>query len=335
MKRECLNIIAERKTYTVKIIHNLVYAAPHGKPLYIDLYLPEEINKPVPVIIWLHGGGWKLGDRYLGPDLSRYFAQFGYAMASIEYRLSGEAKFPAQIYDVKAAIRWIRSVSSEYNLDSYRICLWGSSSGGHLAALAGITGSRAFASSEDDNSHSVEVQAIIVGYPPVDFLQLDAQRNIVGKKSTDQESIQLPENMRAASPDSFESQFLGAPIETIPEKVRKANPIMYIQEGMPPFLIMHGLNDLAVSHHQSTLLYNELVEKNNEATLVLLEGHGHGFLNCNEFYKEPVTVKVQTSIYGKPEEVKECQLVALDVIESFFRKHLFGKKDIEENRNKS
>ncbi len=126
--------------YDVKVMADLEFAAPNGKPLLLDLYLPVGVDKPLPVIVWLHGGGWRIGDRKLGPDFRVRFAERGYAMASIEYRLSGEALFPAQIHDVKAAIRWLRSVANEYGLDSGHIGLWRSSAGGHLAALAGTTG---------------------------------------------------------------------------------------------------------------------------------------------------------------------------------------------------
>ncbi len=124
----------------VTIHRDLVYASPHGKPLLADLYLPRQPPARLPVIVWLHGGGWRLGDRRLAPDLQRYFAQEGFAMASIEYRLSGEASFPAAVEDVKTAVRWLRASTDAYGLDAKRIGLWGSSSGGHLAALAALSG---------------------------------------------------------------------------------------------------------------------------------------------------------------------------------------------------
>lgn len=124
----------------VRVITDLVFAAPGGKSLLADLYLPENAKTPPPVILWLHGGAWRVGDRRLAPDLKRFFAARGFAMASIEYRLTGEAIFPAQLHDVKTAIRWLRSVASQYGFDGERIGVWGSSAGGHLAALTALTG---------------------------------------------------------------------------------------------------------------------------------------------------------------------------------------------------
>src|SRR5262245_39122988 len=125
---------------SVEFIADLVYTSPNGQPQLLDLYLPVDRLGLLPVIIWLHGGGWRHGDRRLCPNLSRYFAERGFAMASIDYRLSGEATFPAQVHDVKAAIRWIRAHAEVYGLDSQRLGLWGSSAGAHLGALVALTG---------------------------------------------------------------------------------------------------------------------------------------------------------------------------------------------------
>lgn len=311
----------------VKVIPDLVYISRNGAPLYVDLYLPEGFKTPLPVIVWLHGGGWKIGDRKLGPNLSRYFAASGFAMASIEYRLSSEAKFPAQVHDVKAAIRWIRSVAGKFGLDRNRIGLWGSSSGGHLAALAGITGTGLLEEEEIVNGgYSCDVQAVVDGYGPVNFLQMDAQRKPIAELPDDPESVQLPKNMLAASPDSFESQLLGAPIETVPEKVMEASPVTYVKNGTPPFLIMHGVNDTAVPVQQSQYLYEKLAEKGNEATLILIEGVGHGFLNKDDFgMNSSLKATIQTTINGNSDKLTECLSVGFGTIETFFRKHLMDK----------
>ena len=120
----------------IRRIDDLVYASPEGKPLLADLYLPGGAGEPPPAIVWLHGGGWRFGDRRLAPDLSRYFASSGFAMASIDYRLSREAVFPAQLHDVRAAIRWLRGNAARFGIDADRIGLWGASAGGHLAVWA-------------------------------------------------------------------------------------------------------------------------------------------------------------------------------------------------------
>lgn len=285
----------------VTIHRDLRYANPHGKQLLADLYLPKQDAARLPVIVWLHGGGWRLGDRRLAPDLQRYFAQAGFAMASIEYRLSGEAIFPAAVEDVKTAVRWLRASADTYGLDPARIGLWGSSSGGHLAALAALSGPGVFESPASEYSgYSSEVQAVMDGYGPVDFLEMDAQRTAAGVVSDDPESVKLPKDLRSNSADSFESLFLGAPITTCRDLVRQANPVTYARASAPPFLIMHGLADSAVPAKQSELLYEALAaHAGNEVTLGLITGLGHGFLNRNHLDDGPKrTIELRGLTYG-------------------------------------
>ncbi|MEH7098297.1 alpha/beta hydrolase [Neobacillus vireti] len=313
-----------KERFEVKVIPDLEFAAPNGKPLLLDLYLPIGTDGTVPVIIWLHGGGWRIGDRKLGPNLSVRFAECGFAMASIEYRLSSEATFPAQIHDVKAAIRWLRSAANEYGLDSGNIGLWGSSAGGHLAALAGTTGFGSLEGLElETQGFSSEVQAVVDGYGPIDFLQLDVDSEVT--PSDDPESNRLNSVQRHTDPDSPESRLLGAPILTVPELVRNANPITYIDNKVPPFLILHGVNDTAVPVHQSELLYRALIENGNEAELCLIEGLGHAFFNKNNLDEQPLAVTLRKAEAGKPEQVMISEARIFELVESFFRRHLFVK----------
>src|SRR4051812_17355806 len=138
------------------VVRDLEYARRPTGPLLLDLHLPARPVAPPPVVVWLHGGGWRKGDRSFAPDLDRYFAARGYAMANVEYRLSGDAIFPAQLDDVRAAVRWLRESAGEFGLDARAIGLWGSSAGGHLAALAATT-----ATADLDR-----VQAVVDGYGP-------------------------------------------------------------------------------------------------------------------------------------------------------------------------
>ncbi len=313
----------EQGAVVVEIIRDLVYAMPEGSPQRLDLYLPQEIERPLPVIIWIHGGGWRFGSRHLAPDLSRYFAERGFAMASIDYRLSSEATFPAQIHDVKAAIRWVRAVADQYGLDGEHIALWGSSAGGHLAALAGTTGSGTLEGESIEHAEqSSDVQAVVDGYGPTDFLQQDEHRDPTGAPSDDPESIQLSPGKRSADPDSFESLLLGAPIQTRLDLVQQANPITYVRSGMPPFLILHGLSDTAVPAHQSELLYEALAAAGNDVTLCLIKGLGHGFLNRNNFGEDgPRPVTIRSTQKGGLEQVADGAPVTFDIIEAFFRQH--------------
>ena len=312
------------KSFEVKVIPDLEFAAPDGKRLLLDLYLPLGSKGSVPVIVWIHGGGWRIGDRKLGPDFRVRFAERGYAMASIEYRLSGEAIFPSQIHDVKAAIRWLRSVAHEYDLDSAKIGLWGSSAGGHLAALAGTTGFGRLEGLESGNPHfSSDVQAVVDGYGPTDFLQMeDCSWDV---PSDDPETNRLNPVQRHTDPDSPESRLLGAPILTVPDLVRDANPITYIDNKVPPFLILHGKDDFAVPVRQSELLYEALADQGNEATLCLIEGLGHAFLNKNDLDEQPLEVTLHKAGRGEQERIETGRKRIFELVESFFRRHLLEK----------
>ena len=265
----------------VTVVRDLQFAAPDGRPLLADLHLPNLPAEPAPAIVWIHGGGWRSGNRRLGPDLSRFFAAANFAMVAIDYRLSGRATFPAQIEDVKTAIRWVKSVASEYRIDAKRIGLWGASSGGHLASLAALTGDDRFTPADAPwREHSSAVQAVVDGYGPIDFLQMDAHRPAPGTRSEDPDSLLLPRlDMRSEDADSYESLLMGAPIATCPQRVREASPLTYVHPGAPPFLIMHGTSDTTVAPQQSELLFEALSRHGNDATLVLVESLGHGFFN--------------------------------------------------------
>ncbi|MCM3725759.1 alpha/beta hydrolase [Neobacillus cucumis] len=310
--------------HSVEIITDLVYAEINGRQLLADIYLPRLKKEPLPVIIWLHGGGWRFGDRKLGPDFTRYFASKGFAMVSIDYRLSDEDTFPAQIHDVKTAIRWVKTIAAEYGLDGNKIGLWGSSAGGHLAALAAITEPNQFIGENPLYSEMTsEVQAVAIGYGPINFLQIDEQRELYGISEEDPESVHIPKDKKTTDPDSFESLFLGAPILTCPERVKEANPLTYVKSGLPPFLIMHGLSDIAVPAHQSKLLYQELADKKNNVSLYLINGLGHGFLNRTNLDEGGPRISTYYASKNEVEEiVEEMDLLIFNTIEDFFRREL-------------
>jgi len=146
--------LTELAPHDVELSADLVYSHAGGRPRLLDLYLPRGAARALPVIVWLHAGGWRSGDRKQAPDLSRHFAMQGFAMASIDYRLSREATFPAQLHDVKAAVRWLRTHAERLGLDGRRIGLWGSSAGGHLATFAALTPADPGSESESLESES-------------------------------------------------------------------------------------------------------------------------------------------------------------------------------------
>lgn len=271
----------------VKRIDDLVYSSQHGRPLLADLYLPEEPPRPLPVVLYLHSGGWLRGDRRTCPDLARFFAERGIAMLSIDYRLSDEAIFPAALDDVFAAIEWVRSEGPSHGLDPEHLGIWGASAGGHLASLAVLS------------EPETKVRCVVAAYPPVDFYQ-------------------LPE--RAFAADSYESRFLGAPIREVPELVAKANPVTYARPGAPPFLIVHGRNDKLVPLNQSELLYEALRAHGNQVTLSVIDGLNHAFLEDNNFDQGPPLRHLVRST-GR-DEPTEAPPFTFGTLESFFRRNL-------------
>lgn len=241
-------------------IHRDLAYVPDGHPRQkLDLYLPRA-DGPLPLVVYVHGGAFRAGDKSEGPPLE-YLAE-GYALAAINYRLSQHALFPAQIEDCKAAVRWLRAHAADYGLSPDRIAAGGTSAGGHLVAMLGTTGHVRELDVGEHLDVSSRVQAVLDYFGPTDFLQMDAHRP--------------PGGMVHDTLDSPESQLVGGPIQENPEKVARANPITYVTPEAPPFLIVHGDQDPLVPHHQSELLARALEKAGVPVTLYTVEGGGHG-----------------------------------------------------------
>ncbi|WP_419307615.1 alpha/beta hydrolase fold domain-containing protein [Chromohalobacter israelensis] len=321
MPRETATGLAPSTPPPVTQHSDIVFASPGGHELRVDLWVPEIGERP-PIILFLHGGGWKFGDRKLAPDLERFFARHGIAMASIDYRLSGVAPFPAAVEDVKTAIRWLKSVADEYGFDGERLGLWGSSAGAHLATLSVSAGPDRFRGEQHRYAgYSERVKAIVAGYGPTDFLRQDAYRDPTGKPSDDPESIQMPPGKRSADADSMESSFLGAPIEQVPERVATANPARYVRPGLPPMLLLHGLSDTAVPWQQSQLLFEALSEAGSPVILGLVDHLGHGFFNRNQL-DETGPYRVHFREGGSPGTVHTESRAIFPLVLDFFRHRL-------------
>jgi acetyl esterase/lipase len=243
-------------------LRDVEYAKVGNKSLKLDLYLPPKADDPLPVIVWVHGGAWLGGSKNdAGPTLR--FVGRGYAVASVMYRFSGEAIFPAQIQDCKSAVRWLRANAKTYSLDPDHIGAWGASSGGHLVALLGTAGSVKEFDTGDNLNFSSRVQAVCDWFGPTDFLQMDANA--------------LPGAALKHGPaNSPESRLIGGAIQENKEKVARANPITYVSKDSAPFLIMHGDRDPLVPIHQSKLLHDALAKAGVEVKMVPIEGNGHG-----------------------------------------------------------
>jgi acetyl esterase/lipase len=225
----------------------------------LDLYLPKA-GTNLPLIINIHGGAFKMGSKEQGVPLD-YLGQ-GYAVASINYRLSQHAKFPAQIEDCKAAVRWLRAHAAEYRLNPNRFAAWGSSAGGHLASMLGTTGDTNVFDVGANLDQPSRVQAVVDYFGPTDFLQMDAHR--------------LPTGMTHDPANSPESELIGGAIQENQDKAAKANPITYVTPGDPPFLICHGDADPLVPHHQSELLEAALKKAGIPVIFYTVKGAGHG-----------------------------------------------------------
>lgn len=260
-----------------KVIRDLVYASVAGKELLLDLHLPPDPTGPVPVILAVHGGAWRMGSKE-NPRALRMVAR-GYAVAAITYRLSQEAIFPAQIHDCKAAARWLRAHAGDYGLDPDRIGAWGGSAGGHLVALLGTSMGVTKLEGELGNpDQSSAVQAVYDSYGPSDFLRMN----------------DVPGKMDHNAPDSPESQLIGVPIQERPDLVARANPITYIDGTEPPFLIIHGQEDYTVVINQSELLHAALQNAGISSTFYAVPGAGHGFRGASEAEKRKIDRLVDT-----------------------------------------
>ena len=254
------NIFSQENTDITGQEKDIVYLNINNQSLTLDLYWHKDTKNPTPLVIWIHGGAWRAGNKDNIWEAIQLFPE-GFAVASINYRLSQEAIFPAQILDCKAAVRWLRANASRYNINPEKFGVWGGSAGGHLAALVGTSGEKGeWDTIGDYRDVSSRVQAVCDWYGPSDFYRMD----------------DVPGNIDHSAPDSPESQLLGGAIADFPERVKDVNPITWIDKNDPPFLIMHGAMDRTVIPVQSQLLFAALYEKDVKAEFLLLGGLRHG-----------------------------------------------------------
>ena len=246
----------------VKVERGLLFASAGGKNLKLDLYLPQNVSGNVPVVVVIYGGAWMMRNPGLETPKAKWLAGHGYAAAVIDYRLSSEALFPAQIYDCKAAVRWLRANAVKYGLDAAHIGAWGDSSGGHLACLLGTTRNGVLEGDEGNTNESSQVQAVVDFFGPTDLLQMGA--HALPGSWIDHNSPQAPEAL-----------LIGGPVQKNPEKAEQANPIKYITHDAPPFFIAHGEQDLLVPCNQSELLFDALKKAHDNVTFYKIAGAGH------------------------------------------------------------
>jgi acetyl esterase/lipase len=264
---------------------DLTYSTLNGfRPLVLDLYRPASTSPAHPLVIYVHGGGWQSGHtRHSGafenwPGVLASIAARGYVVVSLEYRLSGEAPFPAAIQDVKSAIRWVRTNAKQYGVDPQRAVIWGGSAGGQLAALAGMScGAQALeppaASSRSPGTNSAVpapasdcVQGVIAWYGIFDFSTLAPQSGATGPQSP-------------TAPNSGPARYLGCALsQCAPATIAAASPATYVDSKDPPVLLIHGVDDHTVPVQQSRDFLATLKAKGVSVKLVEIPSVDHSFI---------------------------------------------------------
>jgi len=251
---------AEAATSSRATVHSDIrFADADGVALFLDLHLPVEVENP-PLVMFIHGGGWTGGDRK-GNRLE-WILPYGFAIARIEYRLSQEAIFPAQIYDCKGALRWLRAHQQQYGYDAKRVVAAGTSAGGHLAALMGTSGGVAELEGKTAGyeQFSSRVQGVIDYFGPTDFLL----------RSKDQPA-------KTEEPAGSVYQLLGGPVREKQALARLASPVFHVDAEDPPLLMLHGEKDQLVHLSQSQRLLSSYQSHHLDGQLHIEGGQGHGW----------------------------------------------------------
>jgi acetyl esterase/lipase len=249
-----------RQPDNIEVRRDLVYSRIGAREMRLDLFLPTEGAGPFPAIVYIHGGGWANGNRTAFQRHAAYMATKGFAGACIEYRLSGEAQYPAALHDSKAAVRWLRANARQYRIDAQRIGAAGGSAGGHLVALLGTTGGiKRFEGEGGNPGMSSSVSVVAAFNPAVDLVGF-------GERA-------------GANIDNSISKFLGKRYADAPALWADATPITHISKSSAPTLFLHGTADTTVPYAQSVRMMKKLQEAGVRAEIFTVEGVAHGFFN--------------------------------------------------------
>lgn len=281
------------KEYTppagIRMEKDVSYIPDGDEAQKLDIYLPEKSpEKPLPLIVHIHGGGWRAGSKF--PCAVANMVPKGYVVASIEYRFSQKAIFPAQIQDCQAAIRWLRAHSQQYNIDTDKVGVVGGSAGGHLSSLVGTSGGKkAFAPIGGNEEQSDKVQCVCDIFGPADF-------STVVQQAADDKNVK--NIFQFNTPKDPYSGLIGTKLDD-KAKADAVSPVHYVSTDSPPFLILHGTHDTLVPYAQSVQFEAALKEKGIPVWLQTLPGSGHG-----------------GAAFGKP--------AVIQLMSNFFDKHLKG-----------
>jgi len=253
-----LCVAASASAQAPRVEKDLVYARVDGRSLALDLYLPEGVKSP-PLLVWVHGGAWTTGTK---AGVRPVFAANGFAVASVDFRQSTEARFPAQVHDIKAAIRYLRANASTYGYRIDKIAIAGDSSGGHLAALVGVTnGHRDLEGTVGEYlNQSSSVQAIVSYYGASDLRTILAQSTPFGL------------NVRQPALE----RLLGALPDQTPDLAALASPVSHVDGQDPPLMLLHGDQDPQMPINQSHELQGAYEKLGLDVSLLVVHGAAHG-----------------------------------------------------------
>lgn len=258
------------------------YGSGDGEKLHLDLAYPTKGEGPFPAVVCIHGGGWRGGDRSMFRPLVKQLADRGYVAVTVQYRFAPTYKFPAQVEDVKCAVRWLRANAEKYKIDKDRFGAIGGSAGGHLALMLGLMdekdGLEGKGGCQDQSS---EVQCVVNIFGPTDLLK------------------KFPDNIEPLLVD-----FVGGAIADKQEEIKQASPLTYLDESDGAILTFHGDKDDIVPYNQAELLDEACQKTKVEHTLVKMEGEGHGWggekmlkttVQSMEFFDKHLKSKAQES----------------------------------------
>lgn len=274
---------------SVTFLADLPYAATDDPRQRLDIFLPQRPagSEPLPVLVYVHGGGFLMGSKVMARSQMLPLVETGrYAAVSIGYRLSWQDTWPAQIHDVKAGVRWVRAHAAQYGLDGDRICAFGPSAGGHLVAMLGTTNNDSSLEGTvgEHLDQSSAVRCVVDFFGPTDLREregLDARGN--------------------PSPDA---QLLGGAPADKPELAAQASPIVHVDAGDVPFLIVHGTRDPLVPYGDSVALDKALREVGVSSSFQTIEGGGHGdFAAALPELNARIEAFLQQQLYGADVEV--------------------------------
>ena len=254
------------KNKNFKFIYDLAYADSNNPRQTLDLIIPTKVDPKNPpfLVIWVHGGGWRSGNKSNGLSTDRLPALVKtgrYAGASIGYRLSGESTWPAQIHDCKAAIRWLRGNAKTFGFNASKIAVWGASAGGHLVSMLGTTNeNKKFEGTLGLYlNQSSRVNAVINFFGPSALLQMNNHPTVIDHNA----------------PNSPESELMGFPIQKFKDKTRNASPLHHVAKDHVSFIHFHGTDDPLVPFHQSKIFHQALQKKGVKSTLITFEKGKH------------------------------------------------------------